>query len=247
MGICASKELIGTTSACAENTHPIGWWSYRWWNYLRVRGEYLAAAVLKAEAAELPPHARRIHPNYPGCHAGGTTSACAENTNDPCGAGTLRWNYLRARGEYDEEFSQVGDPVELPPRTRRIPMAPFEDQEMEGTTSAHAENTWRSRCRCRRKGNYLRARGEYFWREELIAHTMELPPRTRRIHGTHTAPGCVRGTTSAHAENTTTDDCAMTPAGNYLRVRGEYRPRPPHFSQYAELPPRARRILRPHD
>ena len=37
--------LGGTTSACAENTHPRCTGSVRSWNYLRVRGEYRIRAV----------------------------------------------------------------------------------------------------------------------------------------------------------------------------------------------------------
>ena len=71
-------------------------------------------------------------------------------------------------------------------------------------------------------GNYLRVRGEYFWREELIAHTMELPPRARRIRlGLH-----------GFATRTV----------NYLRVRGEYVVLGPRGRCAWELPPRARRI-----
>ena len=51
---------VGTTSACAENTHyqvevdgTIG-------NYLRVRGEYGAILLGSSLVRELPPRARRI-------------------------------------------------------------------------------------------------------------------------------------------------------------------------------------------
>ena len=33
--------ISGTTSACAENTIPKSYRICYWWNYLRVRGEYL--------------------------------------------------------------------------------------------------------------------------------------------------------------------------------------------------------------
>ena len=32
---------LGTTSACAENTAGVGATAFCFWNYLRVRGEYL--------------------------------------------------------------------------------------------------------------------------------------------------------------------------------------------------------------
>ena len=52
--------MVGTTSACAENT---GYGARRWdgsGNYLRVRGEYLLHKPDVDEHAELPPRARRI-------------------------------------------------------------------------------------------------------------------------------------------------------------------------------------------
>ena len=38
----AEEKEEGTTSACAENTANWGAWPALTWNYLRVRGEYLA-------------------------------------------------------------------------------------------------------------------------------------------------------------------------------------------------------------
>ena len=73
--------LMGTTSACAENTTwrcCCCWWC---WNYLRVRGEYAAAAPTRT-AVE------------------GTTSACAENTRKSPSRAAATRNYLRVRGEY---------------------------------------------------------------------------------------------------------------------------------------------------
>ena len=73
--------LFGTTSACAENTKPMGHMGPRYRNYLRVRGEYCLFVVEERLESELPPRARRIHQryNFRGIEHG-TTSACAENT-----------------------------------------------------------------------------------------------------------------------------------------------------------------------
>ena len=114
-------DSIGTTSACAENTtgslspnSSIG-------NYLRVRGEYLAAGIAPFPRKELPPRARRIPPNpsVP-VFAKGTTSACAENTVRLRPASRHCGNYLRVRGEYWESFLTTDWCEELPPRARRI-------------------------------------------------------------------------------------------------------------------------------
>ena len=74
--------MIGTTSACAENTASAARMVQMSGNYLRVRGEYSLGEAVNETSVELPPRARRIH-TY--THAGvlpwGTTSACAENTH----------------------------------------------------------------------------------------------------------------------------------------------------------------------
>ena len=75
---------------------------------------------------------------------------------------------------------------------------------MDGTTSAHAENTTPPRGSCENPRNYLRARGEYQG-GDLYLHIES-------------------GTTSAHAENTARITSLRGIRRNYLRARGEYRP-----------------------
>ena len=77
-----NRHFRGTTSACAENTPKIFCIRSRFWNYLRVRGEYWGSAAELHKALELPPRARRIRdPLKMFANAKGTTSACAENTS----------------------------------------------------------------------------------------------------------------------------------------------------------------------
>ena len=52
--------VVGTTSACAENTKSRRSRLSRPWNYLRVRGEYGFSGSARACRRELPPRARRI-------------------------------------------------------------------------------------------------------------------------------------------------------------------------------------------
>ena len=97
----AGVAVLGTTSACAENTSGLVVWSRSCWNYLRVRGEYATSTSRKSARAELPPRARRIlecPEDY--TDAEGTTSACAENTVMQMMARMWIRNYLRVRGEY---------------------------------------------------------------------------------------------------------------------------------------------------
>ena len=73
--------LLGTTSACAENTLSRLPSRKTCWNYLRVRGEYPGRPFGGGQNMELPPRARRI-PKL--------------NKHRR----RRRWNYLRVRGEY---------------------------------------------------------------------------------------------------------------------------------------------------
>ena len=92
--------------------------------------------------------------------------------------------------------------MELPPRTRRIPLPQQGLLPPAGTTSAHAENTKCLQTLRFPDRNYLRARGEYLIGVKGERIPKELPPRTRRIRVPESPPAPPRGTTSAHAENT---------------------------------------------
>ena len=72
---------LGTTSAYAENTVGRGELCGGFWNYLRVRGEYIQTELTLGIDGELPPRTRRI-PVIPliASIIIGTTSAYAENT-----------------------------------------------------------------------------------------------------------------------------------------------------------------------
>ena len=141
-----------------------------------------------------------------------------QGSKRPIGKG----NYLRVRGEYFGEFFGDGVGTELPPRTRRILSPAAATEPPLGTTSAYAENT---------EGQVT-----------IDFPDTELPPRTRRIQDRHVDIATGVGTTSAYAENTQPDPTPETPAGNYLRVRGEYRTLGRPNVGGKELPPRTRRI-----
>ena len=135
-------HIIGTTSACAENTMTGGRSSTRRWNYLRVRGEYCEIVILTLVTL-------------------GTTSACAENTPVHAASPSLEGNYLRVRGEYRTLKTAWDEVMELPPRARRIHILYRRIFWPYGTTSACAENTVLIIPRQNGKRNYLRVRGEY--------------------------------------------------------------------------------------
>ena len=112
----------------------------------------------------------------------GTTSACAENTNDECVQIPIIVNYLRVRGEYVWPGAKNALNKELPPRARRILSTGRMSIENLGTTSACAENTLTMVMVMVMFWNYLRVRGEYLSKKHGLV-----------IDG---------GTTSACAENT---------------------------------------------
>ena len=147
-----------------------------------MRGEYKPPAEDRAWHPELPPRARRI---LRACamvsSALGTTSACAENTDELIVTWHGHRNYLRVRGEYQWNPPHHPHLGELPPRARRIRRFLLFLQGKAGTTSAYAENTSASLFIKSRTWNYLRVRGEY---DKPIMHHAghgELPPRARRI------------------------------------------------------------------
>jgi len=209
-----------------------------------VRGEYTLSPIANSSVLELPPRARRIQvkPFFPRLR-GGTTSACAENTQCPKHQCLSQWNYLRVRGEYSAFRSKISWISELPPRARRIRRSGRNLFPLSGTTSACAENTFISGGAGGGSGNYLRVRGEYPSQRLSSRPSPELPPRARRIRNTVNFAGLLGGTTSACAENTVTEQQRNSELRNYLRVRGEYEGRLTVTVARLELPPRARRIL----
>ena len=131
-------------------------------NYLRVRGEYSMTVTDQFAQAELPPRTRRIlRSKLLARLSYGTTSAYAENTSKNRLKSGKTGNYLRVRGEYGHGRLVSAAHEELPPRTRRIRIAPITPVYPHGTTSAYAENTTSPTPGIRQRGNYLRVRGEY--------------------------------------------------------------------------------------
>ena len=178
-----ARSLIGTTSACAENTCVFRTFAANFRNYLRVRGEYFSMSISAIFTGELPPRARRIPSSVPSViPRPGTTSACAENTLFRSFLVFSQWNYLRVRGEYRIVTMGLMRCLELPPRARRIRGCDCRHQRSIGTTSACAENTFPC---------FI-----------IILAFMELPPRARRIPTFYELGGGAPRTTSACAENT---------------------------------------------
>ena len=160
-GLTADARL-GTTSAYAENTFGYKRPCKKWWNYLRIRGEYPKSPANGPRLLELPPHTRRIL--FEGqFNAGfsGTTSAYAENTAAQRPKALISGNYLRIRGEYRGHKWHISNARELPPHTRRIPVSFATLGHFFGTTSAYAENTDSLPHKILSIWNYLRIRGEY--------------------------------------------------------------------------------------
>ena len=168
-----------------------------------MRGEYGVPPSRFSLLRELPPRARRIPgTGHQQAVRTGTTSACAENTNQGLGHGYRGWNYLRVRGEYISSTTNPVPLVELPPRARRIRLLTNFCMLVHGTTSACAENTVDGFTQFTEDWNYLRVRGEYILIISGSSVAWELPPRARRIQSSAATAWVSTGTTSACAENT---------------------------------------------
>ena len=209
-----------------------------------MRGEYGCQESFYSLQPELPPRARRIQISAgDAADLQGTTSACAENTDQLLPMIEHGRNYLRVRGEYRYRISGESSKQELPPRARRI-LGPGRGRRRTlGTTSACAENTPGAASRSCAIWNYLRVRGEYPFDWAIGRTPWELPPRARRIQYELDVAELRNGTTSACAENTRSCHRIQYWCRNYLRVRGEYQPGKILSNKTVELPPRARRIL----
>ena len=168
-----------------------------------MRGEYEQQPCSQVLTMELPPRARRIRDFSDLLHHYlGTTSACAENTDDHASEACHTRNYLRVRGEYAAGLLIRFGCKELPPRARRIQCCEGGGDDAGGTTSACAENTRSPSPPAPPTRNYLRVRGEYDLGYPQERVHKELPPRARRIRCASIYPTSSLGTTSACAENT---------------------------------------------
>ena len=168
-----------------------------------MRGEYGCQESFYSLQPELPPRARRIQISAgDAADLQGTTSACAENTDQLLPMIEHGRNYLRVRGEYLSATVPAEAFDELPPRARRI-LGPGRGRRRTlGTTSACAENTPGAASRSCAIWNYLRVRGEYPFDWAIGRTPWELPPRARRIQYELDVAELRNGTTSACAENT---------------------------------------------
>ena len=146
------------------------------------------------------------------------------------------------RGEYGCQESFYSLQPELPPRARRIQISAGDAADLQGTTSACAENTATGSAANPQSRNYLRVRGEYLSATVPAEAFDELPPRARGILGPGRGRRRTLGTTSACAENTPGAASRSCAIWNYLRVRGEYPFDWAIGRTPWELPPRARRI-----
>ena len=133
---------IGITSACAEKSTSYRVVYIRFRNYLRMRGEERFPTATSDPTMELPPHARRRGCAYVETwRALGITSACAEKRWRRRDCWSVKWNYLRMRGEERTRLKVPNPSGELPPHARRRDIALDLRCMLRGITSACAEKS----------------------------------------------------------------------------------------------------------
>ena len=179
--IGAYSRLEGITSACAEKRVLPDHQSWRFRNYLRMRGEEPPMTQRPDTIKELPPHARRRGSRVVVVgFERGITSACAEKSATVDSACSRAWNYLRMRGEETVSVPYSSSGLELPPHARRRALAHPGGFMGHGITSACAEKSKRWHHFALVLGNYLRMRGEELLMTTSGLPDKELPPHARR-------------------------------------------------------------------
>ncbi|AIU31066.1 Hypothetical protein Cul210931_1741 [Corynebacterium ulcerans] len=151
------------------------------------------------------------------------------------------WNYLRIRGEKDNDVHSTSTISELPPHTRRKAYMTYFVSEQPGTTSAYAEKSIARRENESTTRNYLRIRGEKLKTGHSRGGRRELPPHTRRKVVVDVNRPTDRGTTSAYAEKSGSLLFLVIGGWNYLRIRGEKAFSLSVAEAPVELPPHTRR------
>ena len=115
---------LGITSACAEQTSPVGYTPYLRWNHLRVCGADDIAAIVHAATEGSPPRVRSRLAMWRmriGCR--GITSACAEQTLFHRGTERYGEDHLRVCGADSDRYNDYDYGVGSPPRVRSRPPA----------------------------------------------------------------------------------------------------------------------------
>ena len=211
-------------------------------NYLRMRGEERFPKATSAPMTELPPHARRrVETARMARKHRGITSACAEKRAAMVWHNEHIRNYLRMRGEEIRLRLSRKKIEELPPHARRRDTGGTSSNGLIGITSACAEKSLGQKPGAAQTGNYLRMRGEETAGVEMTEGFKELPPHARRRAGGNLQFATHVGITSACAEKRRRFQNRPRQCGNYLRMRGEERPRGARAAVVEELPPHARR------
>ncbi len=207
-----------TTRRCAARSSTA--------DHPRTRGEHAASAWWVKRCRGPPPHTRGTLPD-----------------DDPFGA--MLWDHPRTRGEHTREDAQQIKERGPPPHTRGTPSSRDSAASPAGTTPAHAGNTachWPTQ---RSASDHPRTRGEHSDSSSIEPRILGPPPHTRGTRAGPLGRGVRRGTTPAHAGNTSR---VLSPRGDFRdhpRTRGEHH-RPPIVTCFSCGPPPHTRGTRRH-
>ena len=189
--LCCGKRLIqllGITSACAENTISFKLSSVLAGNHLRMCGEHDGLMTDETDFTGSPPHVRRtLRPRRRPCQSTGITSACAENT---------------VKCELVLKIHRGS-----PPHVRRTRKQGVKIRLRQGITSACAENTHRHWHTHTMRRDHLRMCGEHQYNLFNFFNFTGSPPHVRRTPRIGDVGTPNVGITSACAENTKQHPC----------------------------------------
>ena len=158
--VAPAEAATGITSACAEQTPPVGWrrWNVR--DHLRVCGADLQFVPVQLTAMGSPPRVRsrlvfggRLVTNH------GITSACAEQTHPQQSAWPIGKDHLRVCGADVDRIITIPADRGSPPRVRSRRDGYRSIRARYKITSACAEQTGLPKTVSGRLGDHLRVCG----------------------------------------------------------------------------------------
>ena len=150
----------------------------------------------------------------------GITSACAEQTYRARWSLSISVDHLRVCGADYTYDSMDATSMGSPPRVRSRPHPPRRRSELDGITSACAEQTGLAGWLGCRSGDHLRVCGADGLSLGALRAVPGSPPRVRSRQGRQAGELDGRGITSACAEQTDTRWCWWKAQRDHLRVCG---------------------------
>ena len=244
---CASfsdfRHIIGAGSSAHAEMRRRGSGS-RWvrWRFLRSRGDAPRSDSPSSSSARVPPLTRRCA-NTSSAMAYlflGSSAHAEMRRSSPRITRRRNW-FLRSRGDAPTRSPPTVTAFGVPPLTRRCAHHHRSLAPHARGSSAHAEMRRHRRSRGRRRGGFLRSRGDAPDVRDYVASWSPVPPLTRRCAAERQHRESLRLGSSAHAEMRLKRPACAFAMIRFLRSRGDAPPTSSPGSSGSSVPPLTRR------